>query len=301
MKRDIYIILLLIIITGNISAQQFPFMEGYTVDAFHLSPSYAGLTGSGILFIDHRTDWTGIPDGPKTYQLSYHDRFFEKVGIGGRLIYDKTDIFKQFMLLGTYTYEVTVAKEHLLNFGLSSGFYRNSIDLGKYYSDPDYVDDLVLTYGTEKSRIKFTSDISVLYRFKKIEAGILFSNVMFGTSYYKDADLTYKPLKNYVIHASYQLDINEQFSTQPFILIRGGKNVPVQIEGACQLVYKDMVWGNLLYRTGGIFGIGIGGEIKDNFILNYSYNLSSNIDLSTFGSHQITLGVRLMPFIESIF
>ena len=45
--------------------------------------------------------------------------------------------------------------------------------------------------------------------------------------------------------------------------------------------------------TGGIWGIGFGGEVYDGVLLNYSYNLSSNVALNTFGSHQFTLGVRL--------
>ena len=78
------------------------------------------------------------------------------------LFIDRTDIFKQILVLGTYTYEVKINKEHTLNFGLSLGFYRNSIDLTKYYNDPTYVQDLVLLYGQQQSKLKFASDFSIL-------------------------------------------------------------------------------------------------------------------------------------------
>ena len=105
--------------------------------------------------------------------------------------------------------------DHFINFGLSVGFFRNSIDLTKYYNDPTYVQDRALMYGQEQSKIKFATDISALYRYKTVaEAGILFSNVMFGTVKYANSDMTYKPLKNYLLHASYLFVMNNQLGSQ---------------------------------------------------------------------------------------
>jgi hypothetical protein len=55
--------------------------------------------------------------------------------------------------------------------------------------------------------------------------------------------------------------------------------------------------GMLVYRTGGIWGLGFGGEVYNGILLNYSYNLSTNVAMNTFGSHQLTLGVRIFNFI----
>jgi len=292
MKKLIYIAMFLLINSG-LFAQQFPFMEGYNVNPFNMSPSFAGLKNVKTLFLDYRSDWTGVDGGPVTCQLSYNDKLGEKVGLGGRFIYDKTDIFKQTMLMGTYTYEIQVAKEHFINMGLSAGFYKNSIDLGKYYNDQDYVQDAVLLIGTEKSKIKVATDISAIYRFRNIEGGILFSNVMFGTAKYSNTEMTYKPLKNYLIHASYDYRINDAWAVKPFVLVRGGQQYPSQLELASEVRYSERFWGSLVFRTGGIWGMGFGAEVYDGIILNYSYNLSTNVALNTFGSHQLTLGVRL--------
>lgn len=279
--------------------QQYPFMEGYSINTFSLSPAYAGIHNSKTLFIDYRSDWSGLNGGPTTYQLSYNDKLNKKIGLGGRFIYDKTDIFKQILILGTYTYEVKVAEGHLLNFGLSAGFFRNSIDLAKYFNDPTYVNDAVLIYGMEKSKLKFASDFSVLYRYKQAEGGILFSNLMFGTAKYRNTDLRYKPLKNYLLHASYLFDIDDKWSVKPTAILRGGQNIPVQFEIAPTVTWNDRFWGTTVYRTGGIFGLGLGGEVFDGILVNYSYNLSSNVALNTFGSHQLSLGVRIFNFIKN--
>jgi type IX secretion system PorP/SprF family membrane protein len=291
------IIIFYILIPTVVFGQQFPFMEGYNVNPLNLSPAYAGIHNKKTLFMDYRTDWSGIEGGPKTCQLSYSDKFRNKVGLGGRFIYDKADIFKQTLILGTYTYEVTVAEEHTLNFGLSLGLYKNSIDLSKYYNDPNYVQDMVLLYGLQKSKIKFVTDISALYRYKKAEAGIFFSNIMFGTAKYHNSDMTYKPFKNYVIHASYLLVIDDKWSIKPTFILRGGHHVPVQFEISPTVTWDERFWAMVVMRSGGILGFGLGGEVYKGILLNYSYNFSnyinSNVPASAFGSHQITLGIRI--------
>jgi type IX secretion system PorP/SprF family membrane protein len=291
MKKLIFLIILLI--PAAVFGQQFPFMEGYNVNPFSLSPAYAGIHNGQTIFVDYRSDWSGIEGGPTTYQLSYNDKFKNRVGLGGRFIYDKTDIFKQTLIMGTYTYEVNIAKIHTINFGLSVGLFRNSIDLTKYYNDPDYVEDLALLYGTQTSKIKFATDISALYRFKDLEGGILFSNIMFGTARYSNTDMTYKPLKNYLIHAAYNFSMGNKWAIKPTVIFRGGQNVPSQFEIAPTVTWNERFWGTALFWTGGIFGAGIGGEIVNGIMVNYTYSLSSNVALNTFGSHQVSLGVRL--------
>jgi type IX secretion system PorP/SprF family membrane protein len=292
MKKLIYISIMLAMPVGLL-AQQFPFMEAYNVNPFNMTPAYAGLKNIKTVFLDYRSDWTGIDGGPVTCQLSYNDRLKGKVGLGGRFIYDKTDIFKQIMLLGTYTYEVQFAEKHFINFGLSAGFYMNSIDLGKYYNDPNFVQDAVLNYRTERSNVKVATDVSALYRYIDFEGGILFSNVMFGPAKYSNTDITYKPLKNYLVHASYTYHIDNRWDVKPFVLLRGGQRYPSQLELASEVNYNKKIWCMLVFRTGGIWGLGFGAEVTDGIFLNYSYNLSTNVALNTFGSHQITLGVRL--------
>jgi type IX secretion system PorP/SprF family membrane protein len=286
------IITLIVLIPTVVFGQQFPFMEGYSVNPFSLSPAYAGIHNPKTLFIDYRSDWTGLDGGPRTCQLSYNDKI-GKVGFGGRFIYDKTDIFKQTLILGTYTYEVNIATEHFINFGLSVGFFRNSIDLTKYFNDPGYVLDEALIYGQQQSKIKFATDISALYRYRQAEAGILFSNVMFGTVKYANIDMMYKPLKNFLLHASYLFAIDNRWDIKPTLILRGGQHVPMLFEIAPTVTWNKRFWGNLLMRTGGIFGAGLGGEVYDGIMLNYSYNFSTNIALNTFGSHQLSLGVRI--------
>ncbi len=305
------LIILIGFIPAAVFAQQFPSLESCNLNPFGLSPAYAGIRNNQTLFIDYRTDWSGIVGGPTTCQLSYNAKPVKKkklggdfkydksdisgprVGLGARFIYDKTDIFKQILFLGTYTYEVRFKRGNTLNLALSAGFFRNSIDLAKYFNDPGYVQDMALINGQVKSKIKFASDLSALYRYKQFEAGVLFSNIMFGTVRYKNTGTSYKPLKNYLLHTSYLFNLDNRWSFRSTVIVRGGQDIPVQLELEPALTWNNRFWGTGIYRTGGVFGAGVGGEIIDGIFLNYSYNLSTNISLNTFGSHQITLGLKI--------
>ena len=292
MKKIQYITMLLMV-CGTLSAQQFPFMEGYTINPFSISPAFAGIQNVKTLFIDYRSDWAGLGGGPTTYQLSYNDKVAKNVGLGGRFIYDKTDIFKQTLIIGSYSYEVKFAEKHRINFGLSAGLYKNSIDLVKYFNNPDYVTDAALISGLEKSKFKFVSDVSALYRLGDFESGILFSNLMFGTAKYSTTEVTYKPFMNYMAHAAYNFQASERWDIKPFVLWRAGQHVPGMVEMAATATYNKKVWATALMRTAGVWGFGAGVQLFDGILVNYSYNLSSGVALNTFGSHQITLGIKL--------
>jgi type IX secretion system PorP/SprF family membrane protein len=292
MKKSVYLSVMLFI-TATLSAQQFPFMEGYNVNPFSLSPAFAGIHNSKTLFLDYRSDWSGLEGGPTTYQLSYNTSLYKKVGVGARFIYDKTDIFKQTLILGTYTYEIKLAGKHYINLGLSAGFYKNSIDLAKYFNNPDFVNDQALISGVEKSKIKFVSDISLLYRIGNFESGVLFSNLMFGSAKYNNLEVSYKPFKNYLLHAGYNFQVTDRWDMKPFILWRAGEHTPGMVEMAASVTYNKRVWATALYRTAGIWGLGAGAELFEGVLVNYSYNMSTGVALNIFGSHQVTLGFRL--------
>jgi hypothetical protein len=72
----------------------------------------------------------------------------------------------------------------------------------------------------------------------------------------------------------------------------------LQFEISPTVIWDNHFWGTAVLRTGGIYGLVLGGEVYDGILLNYSYNLSSNVALNTFGSHQISLGVRIFNFIN---
>jgi len=235
--KKLLIIITVILTAATLRAQQIPLSENYFMDKYSLAPSYAGNYNPKYLVTGYRSDWSGIDGGPKTLRISYNDSFMEKNGYGGKIIYDKAGIFSQLYILGSYSYNLQVNKDHHIMFGLSAGFYKNRLNLLDYYNDPDYTLDPSLINQDVKSKLKFMSDVSAVWKWQALEAGFMFSNISFGDASYKEVDLKYNPLANYRFHATYLYNIAEDWDVAPLIIIRGGKYIKSQFELASQVMY----------------------------------------------------------------
>jgi type IX secretion system PorP/SprF family membrane protein len=295
---------LIIVIIGIFSgfilcAQQMPLSENYFLDKYSLSPSYAGNFNTRYLFMGYRSDWSGIDGGPKTLRLSYNDSFMRNAGYGGKFIYDKAGIFKQIIILGTYSYKVKIVENHFIMFGLSAGFYSNTLDIIEYYNDPKYNIDPALLSSNVTSKLKFMSDVSAVYKYNGIEAGFLFSNINFGDSKYQEADVRYKPLANYQVHASYMYSISEKWDITPLVILRGGKYIKSQFELASSVAYQKKLWVSLLFRDPSIWGVGIGANIGRGLKIGYNFNIASSVADRFYNNHEVCIGINISELTKS--
>ena len=296
MKRVINILTTILLGTATF-AQQSPLSESYFLDKYTLAPSYAGNFNSKFLFLGYRSDWTGIDGGPMTFRLSYNDVLMQNAGYGAKVIYDKAGIFNQLYIMASYSYNLTVADDHHVMFGLSAGFYHNSINLYDLYNDPEYNLDPALIQEDVSSKLKFMSDVSIVYSWNGLEAGGLFSNISFGDATYKDVNLKYNPLSNFQIHASYLYNISDTWDVTPIVLVRGGKYVKTQFEVAAQVAWQKRIMASLVFRDPGILGFGIGANIDKGLKIYYNFNFATNINLGIFNNHEITLGFNIFEYI----
>ncbi len=292
MKR--LFILITCLLTGvTIYAQQMPISENYFLDKYSLAPSYAGNYNKRFLFLGYRSDWSGVQGGPKTFRISYNDSFMRNAGYGVKFIYDQAGIFKQTIFLGTYSYKAKVKEDNFILFGLSAGFYSNKLNLYEYYNDPTYSLDPSLVSSNLNSKLKFMSDVSIVYTGKGLDAGFLFSNINFGTAKYSEIQTRYKPLANYQLHASYSYTISGNWDITPLVVLRGGKYIQSQFDVAAKMEYVKKVWASILYRDAGIWGIGIGGNINKLVKIGYNFNFASKVASRFYNNHELSIGINL--------
>ncbi len=284
----------------SVFGQQAPISENYFMDKYSFSPAYAGNYNPKYLIMGFRSDWSGIDGGPKTLRISYNDAFgfMKNAGYGGKIIYDKAGIFNQLYILGSYSYNLMINEDHHIMFGLSMGVYKNRLNLLDFYNDPHYTIDPSLVSMDINSKLKFMSDISAVWTWKGLEAGILFSNLSFGNASYKEVDLQYNPLYNFQLHGTYLYTINEKWDLSPLLIVRGGKNVKSQVEVAAQAMYSKKIWGSLVFRDQGVFGFGIGANIDKGLKIAYNFNFATNITMGAFNNHEISLGINIFNYIS---
>ncbi|MCX6254981.1 MAG: PorP/SprF family type IX secretion system membrane protein [Bacteroidia bacterium] len=296
--KNLIIILTGILINTAVYGQQIPLSENYFTDKYSLAPSYAGNFNARYLFMGYRSDWSGIDGGPKTFRISYNDNFMPIGGYGAKIIYDKAGIFTQLYIMGSYSYNLQVNTDHHIMFGLSAGFYKNRLNLLDYYNDPKYTIDPSLINQDVKSKLKFMSDVSVVWTWQGIEAGFMFSNISIGDAGYKEVDLKYNPMANFQFHATYLYNIAENWDVSPLVIIRGGKYIKSQFELASQVMYLKKLWGSLVFRDPGVFGFGFGANIDKGLKIAYNFNFATNVALGVFNNHEISVGFNIFEYLR---
>ena len=182
-------------------------------------------------------------------------------------------------------------------FGLSAGIYKNRLNLLEFYNDPNYTIDPSLISQDVKSKLKFMSDVSAVWSFKGAEAGFMFSNISFGDASYDEVDLKYNPLANFQVHASYLINLNENWDLTPLAIVRGGQYIKSQFELATQVMYLKKVWGSLVFRDPAIWGIGLGANISKGLKIAYNFNFTSKVELGVFNNHEISLGINIFEYV----
>ena len=297
--KKLAILSILTVFFVTLKAQQSPLSESYFMDKYTLSPSYAGNFNPKYIFLGYRSDWSGIEGGPMTFRLSFNDVLMQKAGWGTRIIFDKAGIFNHLYALGSYSYNLNISNEHHVLFGISAGLYHNSINLTEYYNDPNYNIDPALVQEDLASKVKFLSDVSLVYLFKGFEAGLLLSNISFGDAKYTSAeDLKYNPISVFQFHTSYLINVSENWDIIPFALIRGGKNIKTQLEIASQVVWRDRIMGSLVFRDPGTLGIGLGANIDKGLKIGYNLNFATNVSLGIYNNHEVYLGFNIFEYLN---
>jgi hypothetical protein len=143
------------------------------------------------------------------------------------------------------------------------------------------------------SKLKFMSDFSALYLFRKLEAGIMFANINFGEARYRDIDVTYKPFANYQLHVAYSADMSDRWELEPLILMRGGRYIKSQAGIAVMVRYQHNIWACISFRDPAIWGFGFGADLVRGVKLSYNFNVSSSIPAGIYNNHEIALGLNI--------
>ncbi len=293
---------LILILTGiaaglTLAAQQMPISENYFVDKYSFAPSYAGNFNPKFLFLGYRSDWTGIEGGPKTFRLSFSDALMRNAGYGIRAVYDKAGIFNQLNVMGSYSYRLKVNDNNQILFGISAGIYRNTLNLLDYYNDPNYNLDPSLINQDISSKLKFMSDVSLVWRLQQFEAGFMFSNISFGDAHYKEVNVKYNPVANFQAHATYDFKLGDDWDLVPLFIFRGGQYIKSQFEAAAQVLYREKIWGSLVFRDPGIWGAGLGINIGKGLKVAYNFNFASDVALNIYNNHEFCLGLNIFEYV----
>lgn len=276
--------------------QQLPHYTQYLINDYVTNPAIGGTSPYFKAQSNHRFQWVGITDAPRTYIFSLHGPIVnDKMGVGGYVFTDFTGPTRRSGFQASYSYKVNITDDIKLSFGLAGGLLQFAVDGGKVNLED--INDLVLSTSLQSSLVLDMAAGLYLYEedrwFFSISAPQLVgSKLQFFDTYTN----TLSRLSNHYFAAGgYTFDISSDFQIQPSFLIKYISPVPIQVDANVRAIYQENVWVGLSYRSEDAIGAMLGYNFKERFMFGYSYDFPiSNLRKQSTGSHELMVGFRFL-------
>jgi type IX secretion system PorP/SprF family membrane protein len=271
-------------------AQQIPQSNLYGYNRFSINPAYAGEQGCTELYFSHLNQWVKLDGAPVTSFLSVNSRIGKSLGVGGSVLIDKLGMLQQIAASGSVSYGLTFARQHNIRLGLTAGYYQFRMNPEGAIAF-DNLDNIV--NGGSQSSSSINSELGLLYQFKGFEFSFASKQVLETYSNFGYSGLDGYGLKRHFLgFMGYRFELNPNLGIKPSIMYKGIAN-NAQLDFNADLIYKNLIFGGLGYRTKvGIVGR-LGLNIRDFFFVGYSYEVPmQNIAKYSSGSHELILGLK---------
>lgn len=294
MKRLIYLLLLILIQTDNISAQQFPLFTNYVVNGFGFNPAIIGTQKGMELRGIHRSQWIGVEGRPQTSIMSLTGRFKKlPIAVGTMLYNDLQGTMRKDGVNLLLAYNQRIDDKTSISVGFSGGYFKMNLRDDVFAKDePDGVID-----GAKLGI--WIPDLSAGVFFKQ-ENG-LFAGISVPQLYRKDIFFdptvqrinTTQIVRQYHGIIGYRLKVNDKMALEPSGLIKVSPNLPPQYDMSMRAIINNKFWIGGSFRSEDAI-TGMVGIDMERWMLAYSYDVTtSRLRSNSSGSHEIVFALRM--------
>lgn len=298
MKKPIYILLFLFLVTG-ISAQQQTLFTNIVLHQYMYNPAYAGANPGMEFNASYRNQWTGFAGAPKTIAASGYSTLKKKpnMAIGGLIYSDKIGLMQRTSFYGSYSYHVKLNKTYSLGAGVGIGAVQYNVkiyDALPYDKDDEFLKNDILNANA------FDANAGLYFYSKKYFLGISSAQMVNGKIYWfdKEGRLT----RHFYISTGYNQVLDKkkkEWVLQPSVLARFNNPSPYMMELTTRVLYKESYWLGGSARVWKNFDkkwksasacVLVGLTVSKQFTAAYSYDYAlTSLKQYNNGSHEIML------------
>ncbi|MBK1441896.1 PorP/SprF family type IX secretion system membrane protein [Parapedobacter sp. ISTM3] len=308
MKKIFFLLLTTFFVLPTV-AQQVAQYSQYMFNALYINPAYAGYRGPANLHTYYRSQWTGMPDGPRTLALAADMRAAnDNMGLGFNLMSDRVGLEKRIYAYANYAYRLRVGwdPEDRLAFGLGLGVIHSAYDnAGVRTGDPEplNIENSFLPdarFGVHYSNNRFFAGVGV---------DNLISRLIFNEN---NGSTRIPPVTQYYINAGGIVPFASDILFKPSVLVKSAHNSAgrgwVSDLNAAVIFAEQFTFG-VSYRTALSSGRNLSNDLArpnsvialaefvaaGQFRIGYSFDYALNKLHNQVGStHEISLGYSLI-------
>ena len=289
-------------------SQQLPQVTQFMINNYAVNPAVAGMYDYYQVKTTIRNQWVGITDAPRTTILSIYGKKSERVGLGGLVFNDKAAATSRIGGSASYTYSFPMTRSVKMSFALSGGFTQFKITTqGLTMQDPN--DPVIADGDIVRSSPDATFGFNIFgkkWYFGAAIPQLLSMNLnlidddfvrIYNTD---DVESNGKLVQHIYVLGAYKHNFNPFWSIEPSLLLKSVKAAPLQADFGVKTTYDDRLWFGMDYRNNGEMAVLLGYSIKERYLIGYSYDIpSSDMSVSSSGSHEFMIGIRFLAANES--
>lgn len=259
---------------------------------YSVNPASAGTDGSLSMALTHRQQWIGVTGAPASGSFNLHSPFGKNNAAGMQVRYDSYGLMYRVGAKATYVYNLKVANEHIIGFGLSAGFSQSAVNYTAVRTQ-DYSDDLVLE-GERVAGFAMDADFGINYRWKGLQVGIAsLQLIQTRGNFYLENDAVgqFNLTRHFVANVNYEIQPAPDWTMTPVVLTQFTAVSPFTVEGMLYTEWDKKIYVGLGYRRNAGLLTSIGCKIADQLSAGYSYEMGfSGIAGQSRGTHEIMIG-----------
>lgn len=293
----IKLLLVLLLLSGSIYAQQDAQFTQYMYNTININPAYAGSRESMNVFILHRAQWVGLDGAPVTSTASINTPIEgSNIGLGLSIISDKIGPSDETNVAADFSYSIETSDRYRLSFGLKATANLLNIDFNKL-NQYDSGDNIFSTNVDNK----FSPNIGVglYYHSDDTYFGVSAPNLLetkhfdryAGTG--SNTHIATEKIHYYLI-AGHVFDLTGDVKFKPSILTKVVQGAPLQVDLSGNFLINEKFVAGIAYRWSAAISAMVGFQASDSWFIGYGYDLETT-KLANYnsGSHEIFLRYEL--------
>lgn len=276
---------------GGVVSLSLPIRNSLTFNRFVINPTFSFVREQHkYISLYNKREWVQFENAPLTYLASYSGRFGENVGVGLGLFQQDYGVLTTFGGTANFAYNVRLARDSNLTFGINIGAYKSGINTGNVVSN---VDDPALQNVPDNFLITINPGIN--YGLAFIDFGLSVNNL--AVYNFKTSEMLQdNPEQGVQAHLMYTGYVSSRgfFDETKFsgLLKSEFKKEETIISAQAMLTVPKGFWAQVGYNS--VFGVSGGAGINITSQIAIEYNFEKAVgDLTDFGSsHDVTLAYR---------
>lgn len=293
MKR--ILILLLILISVRLSAQQLPQYTHYIFNHFAINPAVAGSKACLDAKFGYRTQWVGFDGAPKTAFGSLHTVFKKnhyglenKHAMGVLIESDSYGPFRRAKLKLAYAYHFPLTRDILMSAGIFIGVEQLSFRSG----DVTLINFNDNAIGQAANALIFPEFSPGIF----LQSESWFGGLSIQQTLASEIKATGTADSKLIRHANLTAGIKfskKDWSIIPSTLIKYAPSMPYAVDVNIMADYKNRFAFGLTYRNTDAIAALIKFVATDNLSVAYSFDYTlSGIQAGASNTHEIILGIN---------